>query len=275
MLGHRLHQHFRAEHDSRVTLRGPLAAYAAYGLFDATNTYANVDVRAFEGIERAVADHNPQVVVNAVGIVKQREDSSDAVAAIEVNALLPHRLITLCRRHNARLIHISTDCVFSGRRGQYTEDDVPDAADLYGRSKLLGEVSDPPALTLRTSIIGPELARKSSLLEWFLAQQGTISGFRKAIFSGFTTAELARIIGMLIAKHPDATGLFHVSSQPISKYDLLSLIRDRLHLSTIIQPESKFECDRSLDSTRFRTCFGYRPPSWEAMVDELAREVKT
>jgi dTDP-4-dehydrorhamnose reductase len=274
MLGHRLHQHFKAEHDSRVTLRGPLAAYAAYGLFDTTNTYANVDVRAFEGIEHAVADHNPQVVVNAVGIVKQREDSSDPVTAIEVNALLPHRLTTLCRRHNARLIHISTDCVFSGHRGRYTEEDVPDASDLYGRSKLLGEVSDPPALTLRTSIIGRELARKSSLLEWFLAQQGTIRGFRKAIFSGFTTAELARIIGMLIAKYPNATGLFHVSSEPISKYDLLSLIRDRLHLSTIIQPDSQFECDRSLDSTRFRFCFDYRPPSWEAMVGELAREVQ-
>ncbi|MDB5921827.1 MAG: UDP-2-acetamido-2,6-dideoxy-beta-L-arabino-hexopyranos-4-ulose 3-epimerase [Betaproteobacteria bacterium] len=274
MLGHRLYRHLRSTHDASVTLRQPLDAYAGQGLFDEANAYPAVDARSLDSIERAIADHRPQTVVNAVGIVKQRDDSNDAIAAIEVNSLLPHRLAMLCRRHEARLIHVSTDCVFSGRRGHYNEDDLPDASDVYGRSKLLGEVYEAPALTLRTSMIGRELARKSSLLEWFLAQRGPVRGFRNAIFSGFTTAELSRIIEMLIVGHPSAAGLYHVSSEPISKYDLLSLIRDKLGLQTVIEEDDTFHCDRSLDSTRFRQRFGYEPPSWDAMATELAHEVR-
>ncbi|MGZ5164781.1 MAG: dTDP-4-dehydrorhamnose reductase family protein [Burkholderiales bacterium] len=274
MLGHRLYRHLLSAHEVKVTLRQPLGTYSGRGLFDETNAYPAVDVRSLDGVEHAVADHHPQAIVNAVGIVKQRDDSNDAIAAIEVNSLLPHRLAQLCRQYEARLIHISTDCVFSGRRGHYNEDDLPDASDVYGRSKLLGEVCEAPALTLRTSMIGCELARKSSLLEWFLAQRGPVRGFRKAIFSGFTTAELARIIEMLIVGHPSAAGLYHVSSEPISKYDLLCLIRDKLGLQTVIEEDNAFHCDRSLDSTRFRQRFGYEPPSWDAMTTELAHEVR-
>jgi dTDP-4-dehydrorhamnose reductase len=272
MFGHRLYMHLRSGHDAKVTLREPLAAYARFGLFDASNAYDGIDAIQFASVERAVDAHKPDVVVNGIGIVKQRNVAYEAVPSIEVNSLFPHRLAELCRRCKARLIHISTDCVFSGRRGNYNEDDPTDAEDLYGRSKLLGEVSEPPALTLRTSMIGRELHRKVSLLEWFLAQRGPIKGYRRAIFSGFTTTEMARIIEMLIVKFPSASGLYHVSSEPISKYDLLCLIRDKLGHSIEIRPDYDFHCDRSLDSRRFRTRFEYQPPSWERMADELALE---
>ena len=272
MLGHRLYLHLRSGHETKVTLREPMSAYAQFGLFDTSTAYDRVDAMRFETVERAVEAHAPEVVVNGIGIVKQRNVAYEAVPSIEVNSLFPHRLGELCRRQKARLIHISTDCVFSGRRGNYNEDDPTDAEDLYGRSKLLGEISDPPALTLRTSMIGRELHRNVSLLEWFLAQRAPIKGFRRAIFSGFTTIEMARIIEMLIVKFPHTSGLYHVSSAPISKYDLLCLLRDKLGHSVDIRPDYDFHCDRSLDSRRFRGRFGYEPPTWERMADELALE---
>jgi dTDP-4-dehydrorhamnose reductase len=272
MLGHRLYLHLRGRHEVKVTLRLALPAYTQYELFNTANTYDVVDAVSFGSVRRAVEDYEPHVIVNCIGIVKQRSVGSQAVPAIEVNALFPHRLGVLCRAHGIRLIHISTDCVFSGRRGNYNEGNLPDATDIYGRSKLLGEVTEGNALTLRTSMVGRELTRKASLLEWFLAQSGPVRGFRRAIFSGFTTIELSRIIERLIAEFTDAAGLYHVSSEPISKHDLLCLVRDRMRPGVQITPDDAFQCDRSLDSTLFRTRFGYKPPSWEAMVDELARD---
>jgi len=270
MLGHQLLQHFGARHDVRATLRGPLDRYSAFGLFHPGNAAGGVDVQDFESVRKAFTAFSPDAVINATGIVKQRAEAEQAVPSIEINALFPHRMAALCAEAGARLVHMSTDCVFSGSRGNYGESDVPDAGDLYGRSKLLGEVAAPPAITLRTSIIGRELSRKTGLLEWFLAQQGTIRGYRRAIFSGFTTIEMARIIEMVLTRFPQAHGLYHVSSAAISKYELLTLIRDRLGLGTRIDPEDDFHCDRSLDSSRFRSSFGYQPPSWPAMIDELA-----
>ena len=270
MLGHQLLKQLSLRHEVRVTLRRPLADYAGAGLFNADNAFDGVDVRDFDSVRRSVTACSPDAVINATGIVKQRAEAAEAIPSIEINALLPHRLAALCAEAGARLVHMSTDCVFSGKQGGYREDDLPDATDVYGRSKLLGEVSAPPAITLRTSIIGRELSRKTGLLEWFLAQQGAIRGYRRAIFSGFTTIEMARIIEMLLTRFPGAHGLYHVSSAAISKYELLTLIRDRLGLSTRIDPEDDFHCDRSLDSSRFRSSFGYEPPPWPAMIDELA-----
>ena len=270
MLGHQLLRHFGTRHVARVTLRGPLERYAGYGLFHAGNAVDGVDVQDFGTVRRVFTGFRPDAVINATGIVKQRAEAAEAIPSIEINALFPHRLAALCAEAGTRLVHMSTDCVFSGKQGGYREDDPPDATNIYGRSKLLGEVSASPAITLRTSIIGSELSRKTGLLEWFLAQQGTIRGYRRAIFSGFTTTEMARIIEMLLTRYPGAHGLYHVSSAAISKYELLTLIRDRLGLSTRIEPEDDFHCDRSLDSTRFRAAFAYEPPSWPAMIDELA-----
>jgi len=271
MLGHRLLKHFGDRHDVRVTLRRPLSDYAASGLFTPANSFDKVDVCDVDSVRRVFATFRPEAVINATGVVKQRAEAAQAIPSIEINALFPHRVAALCADTGARFVHMSTDCVFSGRKGNYTEEDAPDAADLYGRSKLLGEVVTPPCITLRTSIIGRELARKTGLLEWFLAQRGrTIRGYRRAIFSGFTTHEMARIIERVLAGPDPRHGLFQVSSAAISKFDLLTAIRDRMGLDISIEPDDDFACDRSLDSSRFRAAFDYRPPSWDAMIDEVA-----
>ncbi len=274
MLGHELFLHLRAGHETKVTLRQPLAAYPAQGLFEPGNAFAGVDLRLPGRLDEVFGDFRPQAVVNAAGIVKQRPEGEDAVTSIEVNSLLPHRLALACRAVGARLVHLSTDCVFSGERGGYTETDRPDAADLYGRSKLLGEVAGEGALTLRTSMIGRGLYRKTSLIDWFLAQKGRVQGYRKAIFSGLTTRELSRVIGMILEKHPQASGLYHLSAAPISKYELLLKLRERLQAQVEILAVDEPHIDRSLDSTRFQRVFSYQPPQWEPMLDELAGEIR-
>jgi dTDP-4-dehydrorhamnose reductase len=273
MLGHRLLGELQARHETRVTLRQSLAAYASCGLFNERNAVSDVDVCAQGRVEQVLTDFRPAVVVNAVGIVKQRPEAQDSILSIEVNSLLPHRLALDCRAVGARLIHLSTDCVFSGERGGYSESDRPDPLDLYDRSKLLGEVSSSNAITLRTSMIGLGLYRKTNLVDWFLAQKGRVQGYRNAIFSGLTTAEISRVIATLIEKQPAATGLYHLSAAPISKFDLLSKLRERLSLPVEIVPVDEPRIDRSLDSTRFRKAFSYQPPAWDRMLDELAREV--
>lgn len=269
MLGHQLLKSLSTRHDVRVTLRGGLSAYAQYGLFTGQNAYDGVDVRSETKMLEVVADFRPDVIINAVGVVKQRSSAKEAIPSLEINSLWPHRLALIARAANARVIHLSTDCVYSGRKGNYSEDDAADAEDLYGRSKLLGEVAESNCFTLRTSIIGRELAHKKSLVEWFLAQRGQVRGFSRAIYTGFTTAEMARILELLIVKFPQAHGVWNVSSDPISKYDLLKLIRQRLGLAVDIVEDRDFHCDRSLDSTRFRREFGYTSPSWESMVADL------
>jgi dTDP-4-dehydrorhamnose reductase len=270
MLGHQLLKHFAANHETRVTLRQELAAYASYKLFDRSNSYDSVDVHNLSSLNEVMADFKPDAVINAIGIVKQRNVPNLNILTIEINALLPHRLAQLCHVARARLIHISTDCVFSGRTGNYVENDPPEPDDLYGRSKLLGEVAGAHCVTLRTSIIGRELARKTGLLEWALSQTGTINGFTNAIYTGFTTLEMSRIIEKILVERPDASGIYHVSSNPTSKFDLLVLIKNKLQLPISVRPDGNFKCDRSLNSARFRHEFNYNPPSWENMIEELA-----
>lgn len=274
MLGHQLLRLLRDRHEVKVTLRRELSAYAGSELFSESNAAAGVDVRATDKLLTVLSQFRADAVVNAVGIVKQRPDGLDVIPNLEINALLPHRLALICRAIDARLIHISTDCVFSGKRGHYREDDIPDPVDIYGHSKLLGEVTQPGVITLRTSIIGCSLYRNASLIDWFLQQGGRIKGYRNAIFSGFTTQELARVIEMLLARHGGASGLYHLSSSAISKYDLLVGLRDRLGRPVEIEADDAVRIDRTLDSTRFRAEFSYTPPSWEGMLDELAHDIR-
>lgn len=210
------------------------------------------------------------VVVNCIGIVKQRQSTPEEM--IEVNALFPHRLARVCRDQGARLIHFSTDCVFNGKGGNYNEQSTPNAEDLYGRSKLLGEVEGEGCLTIRTSIIGREIGRQQGLVEWFLAQRGTVPGFVNHLFTGVTTIEMARIVDRIITHYPGASGLWHVGGDPISKYALLGMLARHYDLPTEIQYDRSTSCDRTLDSRRFRHEFAYRPPSWTSMIAEMAKE---
>lgn len=230
---------------------------------------AGVEADSVDNLLGAVARFRPDTVVNCVGVVKQFDVSNDPLVALPLNAILPHRLARLCQAAGARLVHISTDCVFDGRRGGYREDDVANATDLYGRSKLLGEVDYSNAITLRTSIIGHELKGNHALVDWFLSQEGPVNGFAKAIFSGLTTVELSRVIARHVIPRPDMRGLYHLSADPINKHDLLSLVADVYDKRIDIVRCNEPVIDRSLSSERFRTATGYIPPDWKALVSTL------
>ncbi len=271
MLGHRLWLQLRKEHDVRVTLRKPLSFYGGSAMFDPSRTLSNIDVANSDSLETAFRLVRPEAVINCVGIIKQLREATDPLVSLNINSMLPHRIARLCAIAGSRLIHISTDCVFSGRKGGYREDDISDAEDLYGRTKFLGEVHESHCTTLRTSIIGHELETKNGLIEWFLSQtEKVVKGYRKAIFTGFTTLEMARIIRNVLTSQTDLPGLWHVSSEPISKYDLLEITRRMYGWQGTLIPDESYVCDRSMDSTRFRNNTGYCPPSWEAMLQELA-----
>jgi dTDP-4-dehydrorhamnose reductase len=271
MLGHTLVETFRQQFETWCTLRGAVSRYDQYGLFDPDRTLGGVDVLNFDVVTEVMAKVRPQAVINCIGIIKQLAAAKDPFLSIAVNSLLPHRLHRLCQASGARLIHFSTDCVFSGRTGNYTEDDASDALDLYGRSKFLGETLGEGALTIRSSIIGRELGTASGLVEWFLSQRGRrVEGYTGAIYSGFTTQEMARIVRMILLEHRELSGTLQVSSERISKYDLLMLLRDAYDVDVEIVPDGRVQIDRSLDSARFRHLTGYAPPPWPQMIKEMA-----
>ncbi|MGH9554399.1 MAG: dTDP-4-dehydrorhamnose reductase family protein [Terriglobales bacterium] len=273
MLGHKLWQTLRGRFDTWATLRSPLRSYPQYELFDSQRTVDGVDAREFSSVQRAVETARPAVVINCIGIIKQLPEAQDPILSLTVNSQFPHRLQQLCRQTDARLLHFSTDCVFSGRKGNYTEDDVSDAEDLYGRTKFLGELDSPGSLTLRTSMIGRELRTRSGLVEWLLHnRRGKIRGFTRAIFSGLTTLALARIVADVIERHPQLSGLYNLSSDPISKHDLLLLLREAYGLQVEIEPSPEPASDRSLNSRRFREATGFVPQPWLQMVAEMAHE---
>ncbi|MDT7604818.1 MAG: dTDP-4-dehydrorhamnose reductase [Acidobacteriota bacterium] len=270
MLGHKLWQTLAGRFDTRATFRQSPTAYARFRIFDPSRAVGHVSAEDFDSVVRAFASTRPEVVVNCVGIVKQDAAAKDALRSISVNALFPHRLAQVCQAAGARLIHISTDCVFSGRKGHYAEDDAADAEDLYGRTKLLGEVGGAGCLTLRTSMIGRELEGSHGLIEWFLSQQGhKVRGFRRAVFSGFTTLALSQIIADIIEARRDLEGVYHVAAAPITKFDLLSLVREVYGLDIEVEPEETFVCDRSLNGERFRRATGFVPPSWREMIEGM------
>ena len=225
-----------------------------------------VDVENADSLTRLFADVRPDVVINCIGLVKQLAEADDPLQAIPINALLPHRLARLCQVAGARFVHISTDCVFAGTNGMYCEEDPADAQDLYGRSKHLGEVDYANAVTLRTSIIGHELASAHGLVGWFLAQTGSVRGFTRAVFSGLPTVELARVIRDHVLPRPELRGLYHVSSEPIAKYELLLLVAQTYGRTNEIAADATLVIDRSLDSSRFRALTGYAPPTWPELV---------
>lgn len=273
MLGHKLVQVLQSQFNVCATFRTNFADFERFGFFNSVRVIGNVDVEDFGAVQKVYDLFKPDVVINAVGVIKQVSTSKDVVKTLKINSIFPHQLAQLSQESNVRLITVGTDCVFNGRRGNYTETDVSDAEDLYGKSKNLGEIAAPGCLTLRTSIIGRELETSHSLVEWFLGNRGGIvKGFTEAVFSGFPTIVIAEIISDLIENHRNLEGLFHVSSQPISKYDLLCLLKQFYKVPIEIEPSADFKIDRSLNSTRFRKETGFEPLAWENMVERMAQD---
>jgi dTDP-4-dehydrorhamnose reductase len=273
MLGHKLVQRWQDDFDVWTTLRGKFADYERFGIFQSEKTIDSLSVLDTSALAKAVQRIRPEVIFNAVGIVKQVPSARNTVDTLLINSVLPHQLAEIAARSNARFIQISTDCVFEGTRGNYTEDDRPDATDLYGKSKNLGEVIDDNCLTLRTSIIGRELTTSHGLVEWVLSNRGkTVKGFSNAIFSGFPTVVLADIISDLVVDHPNLSGLYHVSSEPINKLDLLTLIKKNYELDIEIEPFADFRIDRSLNSSRFREVTNFQPSPWSEMIELMAAD---
>ncbi len=276
MLGHKVFQVLSLRFDTVATFLdsdGLWRQFPQYADVPESRLIGGVDALRFETVVAALEQTRPDAVINCVGIIKQLKEASDPILTITLNSLLPHRLADLCAGLGARLVHMSTDCVFSGRKGAYTEDDLPDPEDLYGRSKLLGEVERPGCLTIRTSIFGRDFLKQDALLEWFLSKRGgRVKGYRNAVYSGFPTQVLARIIGDLLADQPTLGGLMQIASAPISKYALLMMLKEAMELDIEIEPFDDPPCDRSLSAARFVRTTGYRIPSWEEMVADVAAD---
>ena len=273
MLGHKLVQRLSERFSVFATIRSDFRAVERYKLFDPERTIEKVDVTSAIDLEHAITKTEPDIVINCAGVIKQVPQARDVVKTLNINSILPHRLNELSERFGFRLVLISTDCVFKGDKGNYSESDISDATDLYGRSKTLGEVDARNALTIRTSLIGRELSSSHGLVEWFLGNKGrSVNGFSRAVFSGFPTKIFADIIGNLLLSRHDLCGIFHVASDPIDKYSLLCLVNAAYRAGIEITPDGSLAIDRSLDSGRFREITGFIPLSWEEMVRQMAAD---
>ena len=275
MLGHKVWQVLKDNLDVFLTIKSNFSKIQRFGIFDKERTICHIEALKFSVLEKIIRKLKPDVILNCIGIVKQREEVKEIIKSIEINALFPHKLSKLCNDINMRLIHISTDCVFSGEKGNYTEQDYPDPVDLYGKTKLLGEVTSGEVLTLRISLIGHELKTRHGLVEWFLKQEGkTIKGYTKAIYSGFPTVVFCDILKDIIIKYRNLKGLYHLASKPIDKCSLLCLIKSIYNLDIKIEKYDKFICDRSLNYNTFRETTGFKPISWEKMIKIMREDSK-
>lgn len=236
---------------------------------------AEVDAYDFPSVASALESVKPQVVINCIGLIRHLAHGQQIWPCLEINARLPHLLLHYCQAQAVRLIHYSTDCVFDGHKGApYDEQDTPSAKDVYGLTKYLGELLQAPALTIRTSIIGHELRNHMSLLEWFLAQEGTVYGYEKAIYSGLPTSEQARILLEYVLPNPDLNGLYQVAGRPISKYELLKLVAEVYDKQINIIPSQAEGSNKTLAAGKFAKATGYKAPQWRQLVQDMRRQYR-
>lgn len=272
MLGHKLFQEMSLGRgfDTYATVRSPAGLERWFDAESLGRIITGVEAHRIETVYGVIDQVEPDVVINCIGIIKQLPEANNAAKAIAVNALLPHLVAEYCGRTNTRVIQISTDCVFSGSKGSYTESDIADASDLYGKTKHMGELSEyDNAITIRTSVIGHELKNHFSLIDWFMSQKQAVRGFTQAIYTGVPTIELSRIINKLIIPNTRLNGVYHLSSSPVSKYDLLKLVADIYGKRIDIIPCSDYRDNKSLISDRFQEATGYKAPPWRELVQSM------
>lgn len=271
MLGHKLAMTFQGRAELYVTYRDNPIRYPGYNLNE-KNIIRGVDVLDLDRVEAVIDWIKPDVIVNAAGVIKQRQAEDTIFFA--VNSFFPKSLGRICDQRDIRLIHISSDCVFSGKAGGYREDDDTDPNEVYGASKMLGEELGSRSLVLRTSLIGWQLRDFNGLLSWFIKNKNeqSIAGYTHAIFSGVTTSVFSDLILEIIQDHAQISGVYHVASRPISKFDLLGGMRDRLHLPMLIRQDMSLICDRSLCGDKLRGAIGWSAPAWDLMLDSIVGE---
>jgi len=280
MLGHKLYQVLSKDLDMYGTVRcgdDKLKRFGGtlHGLYNFSKMERNVECADLITIGELLNLIQPTVIINCIGIIDKHYAEQNRQTTTWINAIFPHLLYQICPIASARLIHISTDCVFSGREGNYTEASLSDATDVYGKTKYLGEVTSDNVLTIRTSLIGRELVRSRGLLEWLISNKGgTVNGYTNAIFSGFPTVTFAGIIKDIILNYPELNGLYHIVARPIDKYMLLNMINDTMHLGVGIIKESEYRCDRSLDATKFNKATGFKPLTWQYMLNDMAEDAR-
>jgi dTDP-4-dehydrorhamnose reductase len=274
MLGHMLVRVLSPHHrvigttSSKYDSKSPLAQ-----ILSEKSWIDQIDVRNISTAELAISTTKPDVVINCVGVIKQKMESSNIMDAILINSLVPHQLANLCEVARSRFIHFSTDCVFEATPGIKRTSDMPNATDLYGTTKRLGETNYAPALTLRTGFVGRQLAGSEGLFEWVRSQKGSaVSGYKNAIYSGLTTMALSRVVQQVIELHPSLTGLHQVASAKINKFDLITKLNECLRLDLTIAQNTDFMCDRSMDGTEFTNLTNIHIPSWDEMLAEFAAD---
>jgi dTDP-4-dehydrorhamnose reductase len=266
MLGHQLWLHLGEYHQVTGTLRTPNLKLSAFQN-KRRKLIEGVHSTDEDGMKDLLMSGNFDVVINCIGVIKQLDEVKNAVGTIFSNSLFPHIVAKWAK--NAKVIQVSTDCVFSGKKGNYSETDFPDASDLYGRSKLLGEIDYSPHLTLRTSIVGHELQNSVSLIDWFLSQKGTIKGYTKAIYSGLTNLELAKQVNFILEHHQELSGIWQIASDPIDKYSLLKKTASVYQKQIEIDSYDEYSSDKSLNYSKLQRAIGYVPRSWDQMLVDL------
>ncbi len=271
MLGHALFRRLYHYEDFSVytTVRSIKGSEIFFSFSDRNRIIENVDASNFDSIKKSIENAKPDIVINCIAILRVNSSPDSIYNAININSLFPHKLHNICEKHNIRMIHISTDGVFDGKKGMYKEDDPIKISTIYGMTKYLGEICCRNCLTIRTSIIGHEIYNKKGLVEWFLSEKNAVKGYQKAIYSGFPTVELSRIIANYIISDNDIDGIYHVSSDPLSKYELLKIIRKIYKKKIEIVASERNFYDLSLDSSKFRLKSGYHPPPWEKMIYDM------
>lgn len=270
MLGHMLFSYFASQEGFETI---GIARKYINGFINKNNIINEENFTNPDIINSLIEKLKPNLVINCVGMIKQNPNITNIEESFYLNSFFPKILSQICRIKKIRFLTFSTDCVFSGKKGFYKEDDLVDIQDVYGQSKYLGEVNDcDNTITLRTSIIGKELNTKRGLLEWLISESKSskkVYGFKNVIFSGFPTIEVARIIHRYIIPNNELKGIYHLSSDPIDKFSLLNLIKRIYSLDITILEEYDNVIDRSLDSTKFRSETGFIPHNWEHLIQSM------
>ena len=272
MIGHKMYQTISKIHkDTWVTLRKSLTSYSYSEIYNPEKVIDNIDLINFQTISNQLNKINPDIVVNACGITIRRGIETLKSNSIILNSALPHFLNEWVTSNNKRLIHFSTDCVFTGAKGDYIDNDNKDASDLYGSTKSMGEVIDSKfAITLRGSMIGSELENKTELFEWFLKQKNKkIKGFNKVIYSGITTTKMAEIVLKLIDQFPNLSGVYNISSKPISKFELLKLWNNLFDINANIEIDNSYTSNKNLISDNFYRTISMEQPDWVELSSQL------